>query len=77
MHEASYSLHGKGKVGDYNDPVVAGESMIKGPWDDHENHKPDKSPPYIDNLFIDTSTSQIVGTAGHSLNHAKDGPGGN
>ena len=53
--------------------------MIKGPWEDnkgdHDDHKEDKSPPYIDNLFI--TTTQIVGTAGHSLNHAKDGPGGN
>ena len=47
------------------------EFMIKGPYaDNHEDHKDDKSPPYIDHMFIDTDASMIVGTAGHSLNHA-------
>ena len=46
--------------------------MIRGPYaEDHEYHNDDRSPPYIDHMFVDTGSSRIIGTAGHSLNHAE------
>ena len=44
------------------------EYMFKGPYaDDPSIHAADKSPPYIDHMFIDSN--YIFGTAGHNINH--------